>query len=284
MSAKTDPREEFLKLFMERIVKNMVDAGMVKTEVKYPELEKIKANIKIYENPESTIANAIIMNQSPDIQRLMQPFEGVKEMSSKESSIASIMERNKDEPLFPIPIPVKQYTDIKKQEQIKTIRPILRPRSNLEPPFSQPMPFMHQKSGMRMLPSSSRSSIISPNENIPRPAPAAPEKTTILGLDKLDKILADIAVQTVECPGPNKQVLVYKSGSIQTANLSLTGDEIINIMKEVSQKTRIPIMSGVFKAAYGNLVITAVMSEFVGTRFIIQKKQLPGLPADSGYG
>jgi len=276
MNKNIDSREEFLKMFIERIVKKMADHGMVRPEVKYPDIDKIKENIKIYENPENTLANAIIMGQSSDVNKMLEPFEGVKEISSNERSMESIMEKGKDKSIWPMPLPARKTTNIKNQGQIATNRQIIRPRGSIAAPFSQPMPFMHQKSGMRMLPSSSNPSIISSNENFIKPAPIIPEKTTLLGLEKLDKILLDAAVQTIECPGPDKQVLIYKSGSIQTANLSLTVDEISNIMKYVSEKTRIPISSGVFKAAYGNLVITAVMSEFVGTRFIIQKKtQLP---------
>ena len=98
------------------------------------------------------------------------------------------------------------------------------------------------------------------------------EKINIIGLSKLNGMLADSGVQTIECPGPGKQILVCKSGVIQTTNFSLTLEEINKIMKEISEKTRIPLMSGVFKAAWDNYIITAVMSEFVGTRFIINKK------------
>jgi len=100
----------------------------------------------------------------------------------------------------------------------------------------------------------------------------APVEQNITDFAAIDKILNDVSVQTVECPGPNKQVLVYKNGKIQAANLTLNGDEINNIMNSLSKKTRIPIGSGFFKAAIGPYIITAVMSEFVGTRFIIQRK------------
>jgi hypothetical protein len=97
-------------------------------------------------------------------------------------------------------------------------------------------------------------------------------KLTIRGLARLEGLISDSTIQTIECPGPGKQVLVFRSGLIQTTNIALTLEEITDIMREISEKTRIPLISGIFKAALPEYLITAVMSEFVGTRFIITKK------------
>ncbi|MEK6892901.1 MAG: hypothetical protein AABX07_01730, partial [Nanoarchaeota archaeon] len=106
--------------------------------------------------------------------------------------------------------------------------------------------------------------------------PSMIEKITIFGLAKLNGLLEDPNVQTIECSGPNKPVLIYKSGAIQPTNILFTADEIDVIMKEISDKTRIPLTTGVFRAALHRFIVTAVLSEFVGTRFIIQKKAQVG--------
>jgi len=268
-------RGNFLRAFVNKLIKNMVSAGMVNGV--YPDIEKIKQNIKIYEKPGSNLANAIIMNQSPEVQKLMQPYDLVKENLEGETNIPSIKIEGEEE--FSVPFPVSIRKPIIQKKNM--MGPGLA--ANFGSPISHPMPFTHQKVSMRMLPSNLKSNLIVQNPVTIKPMPVTPEKTTIIGLDKLDKILTDASVQTVECPGPNKQILVYKSGVIQTANLTLTSDEIKNIMKDISDKTRIPLMSGVFKAAYGNLIITAVMSEFVGTRFIMQKKPQMQPQAGSFY-
>ncbi|MEK6825435.1 MAG: hypothetical protein AABY00_01475 [Nanoarchaeota archaeon] len=103
--------------------------------------------------------------------------------------------------------------------------------------------------------------------------PSPPTLITVEALGKLNNLLLDPTVQTIECPGPGKQITVYRSGFIQNANIFLTTEEVRKIMAEISEKTKIPIIPGVFKAALGNFVITSVISEFVGTRFIIQKKE-----------
>jgi hypothetical protein len=105
--------------------------------------------------------------------------------------------------------------------------------------------------------------------------PSLIEKINIFGFAKLDPLLEDPAVEAIECPGPDKFVLAYKSGRVQPTKINLTSDEISQIMKEISDKTRIPLTSGVFRASLHRFNVTAVLSEFVGTRFILQKKPGP---------
>ena len=85
-------------------------------------------------------------------------------------------------------------------------------------------------------------------------------------------ILADPSVSSVECLGPGIPLSINKYGAIQNSKITFTNEEIQSVLKEISDNTRIPIIAGVFKAAFDNLVITAVISEYVGTRFLIQKK------------
>lgn len=92
------------------------------------------------------------------------------------------------------------------------------------------------------------------------------------GLDKINSILLDPAVLSVECPGADKPISLNRSGASQVLNLTLTSEDILKITQFFSEKTRIPLVEGVFKASLGNLIMTAVVSQFVGTRFIIQKK------------
>jgi len=106
----------------------------------------------------------------------------------------------------------------------------------------------------------------------PPTAPAIPkESLKVLGLEKLSEYMQDPSVLSIECPGPKKPLIINRAGRIQPTNLILTKKEIEKIMNEFSEKTRIPLISGVFKAAHQNILITAVISEYLGTRFIIQK-------------
>jgi len=93
-----------------------------------------------------------------------------------------------------------------------------------------------------------------------------------LGLSKIKFFAFDPSVISVECQGAGRNLIINKSGKIQNSSFSLTKEEIEEIVRKISEKTRIPVISGVFRAAFSNFVFIAVISEFVGTRFVIERK------------
>ncbi len=101
-----------------------------------------------------------------------------------------------------------------------------------------------------------------------------PQQKAIIetGLEKINQVLSEPGVQSIECPGPEKKITINKSGRIETIPLALTKEEILKITQFFSQKTKIPLLAGVFRANLANLSITAIISDFVGTRFILQKR------------
>ena len=90
-------------------------------------------------------------------------------------------------------------------------------------------------------------------------------------LNKLDFFIQDPRVTIIECPGPKKFLLTRTAGRTEITKLSLNNQEIQSIIEKFANVAKIPIMSGLFKAAVGNLVITAVVSDIAGSRFIITK-------------
>lgn len=160
----------------------------------------------------------------------------------------------------------------KSQEKLSEKMPINLPQpipqlsmQSMPPQLPQmPRPLNYQQA------SATPFSAMQPPKIAPQPTPSS-GKSGSVNLGKVTSLLRDPSVFSVECPGPTKNVLVNRAGSIQTTPLTLTKEEINSIMENVSEKTRIPLMSGIFKAAYQDIIITAVVSDFVGTRFIIQK-------------
>lgn len=100
-------------------------------------------------------------------------------------------------------------------------------------------------------------------------------QSQISATDKLNAILRDPYVNEIDCFGTDTPLIVKKSGITQKTQISLSIDEIYELIAEFSQKTRIPVINGRIKAALNNLVITAVFSENLGPKFIIQKKLKP---------
>lgn len=97
-------------------------------------------------------------------------------------------------------------------------------------------------------------------------------------LGKIELILRDPTLQSLECPGPGQNILVKKTNQISPTRMTLNQAEINNIINVFSQNAKIPITGGILKAAVGNLVISAVISEIVGSRFIINKISPPMKP------
>ena len=124
-----------------------------------------------------------------------------------------------------------------------------------------------------------------PHEDIPTPQDIDPEKAKILQsikpeyrpkpqdfvLGKIDVLLRDNMIQTLECPGPGKNILVKKLNKINMTKITLSKEEINAIITGFSNKAKIPLLGGILKAAVGNLLISAVISDFAGSRFIINK-------------
>ena len=113
---------------------------------------------------------------------------------------------------------------------------------------------------------------------VPLPSKQQIQKTQISGLPNIMQFLNNRSIIGVESPGPDKPLLINHSGKIEATNLIMTKESIDEIMQEISKQTRIPLISGVFKAALGNYLVTAVISDFVGTRFAIQKRMPHGPP------
>ncbi len=91
-------------------------------------------------------------------------------------------------------------------------------------------------------------------------------------LGKLNSLISDPGIENIECIGPNKNVIVKKHGRLEKTGVLLTNNEIKQIIQDFSVKTKIPLVRGTFKAVLENLILTAVISEFAGTKFILQKK------------
>lgn len=131
----------------------------------------------------------------------------------------------------------------------------------------RPMPMMMPRIPFppRQIPRMQQPQIPNPIMPVPQPMPQN------LNLGKLSMLVNDMRVSIIECPGANKLLIAKSAGIPSVTQISLTEDEIKNIIDQFSRESKIPIIGGLFKVAVGNLLMTAVISELVGSRFIIQK-------------
>lgn len=161
---------------------------------------------------------------------------------------------------------------------------ISRFKTNEEPQIAQTqqiqqiMPFIKSKN-IPEIPAQIFKIPAKPIEPIKKQLPIYPQipflpplQLSAMPISKLIPFLNDIAITTIECPGPERNIIINRRGLLQTTPIVLSQDEISLLMNEFSEKTRIPLIQGVFKAYLGNFLITAVVSEFVGTRFLIERR------------
>lgn len=85
---------------------------------------------------------------------------------------------------------------------------------------------------------------------------------------KLLMILNDKLVSNIECHGPGKFITIRRAGKIIPSKITLTNQEISDLVDYFSINARIPRLQGMFKAIINNWLITAIETPN-GTRFII---------------
>ena len=159
---------------------------------------------------------------------------------------------------------------------VPIVPPIVKKRdmSALAIPVGKPQPRMpiRHMPPQRMTPPSMGAS-----ERQPVPpmieTPAAPQGTGLSqNYGKITPLLNDPSVSTIECSGVGKPLMIIRAGQKQGTRIVLSANEIKEILQKVSDAIHIPLLEGVFRAAVDNFSINAVISEMIGSRFIIKKQ------------
>ena len=88
---------------------------------------------------------------------------------------------------------------------------------------------------------------------------------------KIDALLNDASVKVIECPGPGRQFSIFRRGVRQMTKITMTQDEIRQFLERIAQEARIPLIEGIFRIAVDNFIVDAVVSEEIGSRFILKK-------------
>jgi hypothetical protein len=100
-----------------------------------------------------------------------------------------------------------------------------------------------------------------------RPTPTQAD----IDLEKLNPLIKDPAVKTIECNGPGEKVIVKGTMGIKPTGIILNKDEITQIIERFSEKTKIPVGEGIYKVVFGKLILSAITSKIIGSKFIINK-------------
>jgi len=118
--------------------------------------------------------------------------------------------------------------------------------------------------------------LIIPKPNLParlqylKPHPTSAQ----IDLGKLNPLIQDPMVQSIECNGPNENIIVQTPAE-RVTKIKLSKQEVDETINTFSKASRIPIYEGIFRAAHGKLIISAIISNVVENKFIIKKIKIP---------
>ncbi len=94
---------------------------------------------------------------------------------------------------------------------------------------------------------------------------------TNIDFGKISPLLRDSSVRVIECSGSSESVIVEGIRGREVTNIFLSEDEISGIIKKFSIIAGIPEGQGVLKISVENIDFFAVISELIGSKFIITK-------------
>jgi len=230
------------------------------------EILKIKSSLQ-----EKQIFNLEVKNEEEKV------IEFVPEKIEKVEKIPSILKQEKQiivqEKKIPAIVKKEEPNLVKKEwfQEKKEDEKTLLPRKEKEFPdmqiYRKPIEYLPKKDQFREL------KIVIPETRFPshiqyiKPVPINKE----IDLGKLNPLVNDKFVKIIECYGPNENLFIKGSMGVKKTGITLTDEEIKNIINKFSEETRIPANEGIFKVASGRLMFSAIISETIGSKFIISK-------------
>ncbi|OYT38164.1 hypothetical protein B6U82_00475 [Candidatus Pacearchaeota archaeon ex4484_31] len=94
-----------------------------------------------------------------------------------------------------------------------------------------------------------------------------------LGFRRLDELLNDKEVKTIQCDGANIPVKVTRNNEVIETTIMLTEEEIKSIVKRFAELANTELTEPAFSARFNGLEISAYISVFRGTKFIIRRTE-----------
>ncbi len=129
---------------------------------------------------------------------------------------------------------------------------------------------------------SEQEAMVAPTAELPFPEPKIPlpnstlvsRESTIspnIDLNKLNPLIADKTISVIQCDGANLPIKITKQKIIQRTRITLNEDEIKAVIKKFADRANQIMTEPIFKTQIGNLSITAIISTFAGSKFVISK-------------
>ncbi len=95
-----------------------------------------------------------------------------------------------------------------------------------------------------------------------------------IDLSKLNPLIKDPAVSIIEV-NPDEKVLVTGTMGTKPTGIILNKEDINRVINKFSEISKIPVTEGVYKVVAGNLILSAIISDVIGSKFVIKKMAYP---------
>jgi hypothetical protein len=90
---------------------------------------------------------------------------------------------------------------------------------------------------------------------------------------KIHTLLMDPMISIINCKGANQQVSIGKRGMFQITKITLSQQDINEILEDFSRDSHIPLIEGPFLAQINDLNVSGVYSTMVGSSFVIRRNR-----------
>jgi hypothetical protein len=192
--------------------------------------------------------------------------------NSGKHKIVELEQRKKE----PMPQEIKKIQTINNPKKIikKSALQIKNPVK--QPPIAIPQARLQPREApiQKIQNPNSRQVLTIPKQKIPpkfqniNPVPTKRE----VDLGNLNLMINNPMTQAIECDGENIPLrIVSRDGRKTQSQITLTKEEIDKVINIFSEMTKIPPLEGVYKVATGNLILMAIISEVIGSKFVIKK-------------
>ncbi|MBU0894723.1 MAG: hypothetical protein KKF48_00470 [Nanoarchaeota archaeon] len=223
----------FLLEFTRELIKNSATKEIVELEKTLKEEQKKEAVTE-----KKTQKKEIIKNKPKKIEKKLPPLTKKKINISKKITLPAPIIPTIHKPQAP-PIKIPKFKPLPTTPKIRPPQPRLKIPETRFPPrlqYLQPIPTNFE-----------------------------------LNLGKINPLIKDPLVETIECSGQGQNLVVTGKMGTKKTKIILTKEEIQNIIQRFSTATKIPVSEGIYKVVRGKLILSSIVSEIVGSKFIIKK-------------
>jgi hypothetical protein len=193
-----------------------------------------------------------------------QTYQDFKLKEEVHSVIQEKEEERLEEPKYLIfPTQKKGIKNIIREKKKQEKKIVSQLKKEEKHPIPRPVPRLIIRRPVLRIPEP----VLPPTVRYLKPAPTARE----VDLEKLNPLVNDPLVRLIECNGPGENILVMGTMGRKSTNIILTKDDIDLVIQRFSEATHIPVHEGLFKVVRGKLIFSAIVSDLVGSKFIIKK-------------